>query len=365
MENKSFVQERTLYEDLYDLHTIEECIRMGSRSTKTPDSTAKRHKITKEKAKVLKKGVTDLILYFYKGDRYSKRTKLIDQWMDKDQNKQDFYDNSTEPSSIYCESCGDPMFVIHKILEDYTNQEMQVMYMFECPECKKRDCFYEDGTKKHFEPDLCNECSHEIKRIYKDKGDVHITISKCTSCNFEEKREINSQKEKELRIKEEKSKKLLLRKYRSRYCLSEKEGSEFICDAENLKSLYAMMDKQDKQSVDPVYKAMKEIKKLSFVELEKLITEVAKEAKFIKLQFDKPEIEKYVIIPFSLQDADSKRPETHSVYDLQKLIRKALKKTNWRLMSEGITYRLGYLSGRLKGYETEDDLYKLAKQLKN
>ncbi len=30
-------------------------------------------------------------------------------------------------------------------------------------------------------------------------------------------------------------------------------------------------------------------------------------------------------------------------------------------MSEGINYRLGYLSGRLKGYETEEDLMKIIK----
>jgi hypothetical protein len=31
-------------------------------------------------------------------------------------------------------------------------------------------------------------------------------------------------------------------------------------------------------------------------------------------------------------------------------------------MSEGISYKLGYLSGRLKGYEAEDDLVQLVKQ---
>jgi hypothetical protein len=36
--------------------------------------------------------------------------------------------------------------------------------------------------------------------------------------------------------------------------------------------------------------------------------------------------------------------------------------TNWRLMSEGVTDRLGYLQGRLKAYETEEDLLELVKK---
>lgn len=37
-----------------------------------------------------------------------------------------------------------------------------------------------------------------------------------------------------------------------------------------------------------------------------------------------------------------------------------LEDTNWRLTSNGITYRLDYLSGRLRAYESEEELKKLA-----
>jgi hypothetical protein len=50
---------------------------------------------------------------------------------------------------------------------------------------------------------------------------------------------------------------------------------------------------------------------------------------------------------------------------LKKLITTALADTNWRLMSEGVRHRLGYLSGRLRAYESEDELRKLVeKQIK-
>ncbi len=49
----------------------------------------------------------------------------------------------------------------------------------------------------------------------------------------------------------------------------------------------------------------------------------------------------------------------YSRIQLQRIIKKNLQKTNWRLMSEGINYRLGILFGRLRGYDNEEDLLKL------
>ena len=53
--------------------------------------------------------------------------------------------------------------------------------------------------------------------------------------------------------------------------------------------------------------------------------------------------------------------ERESSSDLKKLIKKRLKGTNWRLMTDGVSYRLGMLSGRLRGYEQEEGLVKLVR----
>lgn len=68
---------------------------------------------------------------------------------------------------------------------------------------------------------------------------------------------------------------------------------------------------------------------------------------------------KHVIIPFTVQDEDPDRKEYDSTHKLQKIVKAALSETNWRLMSEGVMYRLGYVYGRLKGYEQEEDLMKI------
>jgi hypothetical protein len=67
-----------------------------------------------------------------------------------------------------------------------------------------------------------------------------------------------------------------------------------------------------------------------------------------------------VTIPFSVLDSNSTRNPNISEATLKKLLKDTLEDTNWRLMSNGIHYRLGYLSGTLKAYEQEEDLLELS-----
>ncbi|PJE65510.1 hypothetical protein COU91_01190 [Candidatus Saccharibacteria bacterium CG10_big_fil_rev_8_21_14_0_10_47_8] len=69
-----------------------------------------------------------------------------------------------------------------------------------------------------------------------------------------------------------------------------------------------------------------------------------------------------VFIGFNCLDSKSGRDDYDSRKVLKKLVIEALKGTNWRLTSDGIAYRLGYLSGRLHAYEREEDLKKLVMQ---
>ena len=83
---------------------------------------------------------------------------------------------------------------------------------------------------------------------------------------------------------------------------------------------------------------------------------------YIHLVLGKPEIGRYVVVAVMVQDQDSLRSDYESVRQLQKLLKKTLKETNWRLMSQGIIYRLGCLTFQLKGYEREEDLIKIVKR---
>lgn len=68
-----------------------------------------------------------------------------------------------------------------------------------------------------------------------------------------------------------------------------------------------------------------------------------------------------VTVRFSIED-NKERDGYNARMDLKKLLNKVLEDTNWRLMSEGISERIGILSGRLRAYESEEDLVKLVKR---
>jgi len=108
-----------------------------------------------------------------------------------------------------------------------------------------------------------------------------------------------------------------------------------------------------------LFEKLAKIKKLTVAELQKLLALTLEKEGYIKLEFSKPEMDKDVIISFTVQDNKTDRGEYDSRIQLQRILKKTLENTNWRLMSEGVYYRLGILSGRLRGYETEEDLLKL------
>ena len=77
------------------------------------------------------------------------------------------------------------------------------------------------------------------------------------------------------------------------------------------------------------------------------------------LRFGKPEMSNYVIVDFSLTDGMDGRTEYNSQKTLKKVFKTVLEQTNWRLMSDGNSYRFAILTGCLKAYESDEDLMEL------
>ena len=116
---------------------------------------------------------------------------------------------------------------------------------------------------------------------------------------------------------------------------------------------------EEKEKNKKLYEKLAKIKRLTVAGLQELLTVVLKKEGYINLEFYKPEIGKNIIINFTVQDNKTDRGEYDSRIQLQRILKSTLEETNWRLMSEGVYYRLGILSGRLRGYESEEDLLKL------
>ena len=123
-----------------------------------------------------------------------------------------------------------------------------------------------------------------------------------------------------------------------------------------------MKEIKEKEDNKHIYDAVAELKKSKIAELTELLSPALEKAGYIEFSLDKPEIGKDVFVGFNCLDSKTEREDYDSRKTLKKLIDKTLANTNWRLMTDGISYRLGYLTGRLRAYEQEEDLLKLVKR---
>ena len=149
-------------------------------------------------------------------------------------------------------------------------------------------------------------------------------------------------------------------KYRGECCYTEEKGKEMVEMFDVLAFAREVHEFEASKYDDPAFEKGVSISKIGIAEIEKLLTDVLEKEQYIKFSSDKPEIDRYVIVPFSLQDSDGSRSRKDNLRDLEKLITKALEGTNWRLLSNSLTSRLGFISGRLKGYEQEEDLLEIS-----
>jgi hypothetical protein len=122
-----------------------------------------------------------------------------------------------------------------------------------------------------------------------------------------------------------------------------------------------MEEIEERDKNKELYEKIAKIKKLPVAEVFKVLFEALLSEKFTNLQFDKPEMGKDLIVAFTVMEEYANRVGRDSEQALKKAITSALEGSNWRLMSDGVTYRAGYLSGRLRCLEREEDLIKLIK----
>lgn len=352
------------YLDLYDLHTIEECLDYywSIKDSFTKERDNKFPKYTDEKFQQETNKCLNVILFTIKGQRYQHKKETIQEWMDKDRQMQEKYDNTPPLQNILCKKCHSPTTVTFKDLHNSYGPDTRMTFIFGCVKCKKRQILYEDGTEWEYDPPKCPKCKHPLKTDIKIKGDITTFTSECTKCGYKDKNVDDHSKFWQEQEAKEKREKELLEKHRNDFCLSDEDGRKYIETIEAMEVAAVVREEEAQKYGSPVYERSLQLKKTKIADLEKLLTENLEKAKYTKLVFEKPEIGQYVIVPFTVQDSDSSRKDRDSSIELEKIIKDTLEDTNWRLLSNSIMYRLGYLEGQLKGYEQEEDMLKLAGQ---
>ena len=356
-----YLNDYSYYEDLYDLHTIEECLNWYWRMRKGMEQHREELK-TKEPDTDFDKEVHKCCSYLVntiKIQRYRRKKDTIAEWMEADRVRQEKIDNAEPPENVLCDKCHSSTKVMEKTLHDAYDKAPRVSFMFECLKCKKRKIFYEDGSPWDYEKPKCKKCQVELQTKYEKKGETLTITTFCPNCDFKEIDVLDSKKRREEQQKEEERKQKLFQEYREEFCLNDEEGPKAVTNLDGIVALAKEWKEQEKKEKDPVYQKAKQLKQVKLNQLKEIVTKAVAKEGYIDLEFGKPDMGKYVIIDFTATDSKDNRKEYDSTNTLKKIIKTALEDTNWRLMSEGIHYRLGIVSGRLKAYEREDDLIKI------
>jgi len=359
-----YLHDRGFYEDLYDRLTVEEACRGMVHYDKF--LVEFEQKLPKDD-KIERPGNAFAINVFYMytvGNellrRYEMREQHITELMDRDKAKDDLISAARLSDEPTCQHCGEQgLRITDKSFMNRSNRfsidaPEEVLFMLHCPHCDKNSAFWEDGSAWVPKPTLCPKCRAEMSHKT-SKSNIAITFTyTCPSCKYRYKDTMALQDKKAKSDPD-------FEKDRAHYCLWDQEFRDRLFSIRHDFEGMAQLGKEIKEREDNkhMYDAIKELKKPKIAELSILLVPVLEREGFIEFTLDKPEMGKDVVIGFSCLDNKSERGDYESEKTLRKAVEKASAVTNWRLMSDGIHYRLGYLSGRLRAYEREDDLVNL------
>lgn len=363
------LRDRQFYEDIYDRHTVEDARRGMVHYEKF--YTEFEAKLPKDD-KIDRPGNALLLNVFYMQtvgnellQRYENREQYISDWMAKDQAKDDQIAAARLTEEPYCHHCGRQGLriidksLMHRSKDAKYDDPEEVLFMLRCQHCNKNSAFWEDGTAWKVKPNLCPKCKTEVTHKSTKTETAIVIAYTCPSCghSYNDKIDLRTKKEKPDPDFD---------KDRAHFCLWDKEFREHLFATKQGFEDMARLGKEIKEKEDNkhIYDAIKEMKKPKIAELSAILSPALEKAGYTEFSLDKPEIGKDVFVGFNCLDGKPNREDYDSRKTLEKLIKKTLEDTNWRLMSDGISYRLGYLSGRLRAYEREEDLKGLIRKSK-
>ncbi|MEN9524071.1 MAG: hypothetical protein RL536_140 [Candidatus Parcubacteria bacterium] len=346
------------YIDRYDRITVNDC--------RWRENFHKNYKPSEELAAKapsanFHKAVTEISLHydllFTTLDWYDKKESTIQEWMDRDQRRDDLLESARPPQDVRCLTCFSLLTTNEKTSYDFDDKE-RVLFFFNCPKgCMPRRAFFNDGEEFKSKTRLCSKCQEPVtERHERVEDEKVVTTITCKSCGNVDTDELDLRpKPAEPDPDYEKD--------RARFCLTEETVKKPREEKWQLEGMAKIVDEwKEKEKHKEDYEAVKKIQKLTVIDLEKVLVPVVEPAGYIKLQFGTPDMGRDLFLPFTVHDSKPGRTDRDSSYTLQKLIKKALEETNWRLMTDGISYRLGILTGRLRAYEREEDLLRLVRE---
>jgi predicted Zn-ribbon and HTH transcriptional regulator len=361
---------REHYEDIYDKHTVEHCRNMKAYDTDqglTDADFEKDHlkalspeQLREIQEKLIKKGwldtvVKEMAVYMYAAERYNNRASTIDDWMNDDKTKDHVLTNTDIPAAAHCRKCsGRDLRLIDKHLDWHDGKNDRVLFMFSCNKCATNSAFYDDGEQRVVEPTRCPVCQSERHSFTRQEAKHKLTISyTCARCDhvWQEVLDFTPPKKEKPDPYFHEDRKL--------YCYS-KKVRDWAADMKRSPITYSNRLSWEETQEEQDYKAeLEKIEQLTIAQVEERLSQLLTKNGYKQLRLDAPNMDKGVSVQFSVIDGKADRSKDESRSTVWKLINKDLTDTNWRIMRDSLQYRMGYVMGKLQGYEGELELKKL------
>lgn len=349
------------YSEIYDHSTVERCRYWQAQALdKKVEEKIQAPNIKEIKEQYHRGMVVPVIIEVFKVERFRNKAETVRQWMDADRAKDHQLANAVQPSDIRCLRCGLTMECTDRELFRYkSGPHEQVLFTFMCSNCKRGRGIWEGGEEWKLQPTPCPKCQTAMTSTDKRTGHVITTDYACPKCQHTETSKLDLDEKYvpepiDWNFEED----------RKNYCLSPEEGFDRVRWMDGIKELVDGW--KFKEQNKALFALKDKIKTLPIAELQGLLNPIIQKTGYTNFVLGKPEFLRGVTVEFATQDTQVGRSEYDSIQALKKLIEKTLLVTNWRLMSDGISYRLGFLTGRLRGVEGEEELLELAKKgLKN
>jgi len=282
--------------------------------------------------------------------RYKNREDAVKLWMKEDEVKDQTVLKFKTPKGIKCEECGKNLILCSHLFGSF---DEDFLFVFECvnPDHSPRTLVLPDGEIKYISRPGCKACGNTIKTIKENNGNLLILTDECVSCGKKEVHEFDLTPEASINEADRKI-----------YCLTD-YGNTFMEDLKSIESFMDICEKLQKDIKEKKKYNIDKIQRKTIPQIKEILATELSVNGFTDLSFEKPNASRYLTVPFTIIDSTT-RNEADSVRTLKKNLKTTLTYTNWRLSGE-LEYRLGFITGKLKGVECEDDLLELAKKLES